>query len=350
MRSFRNFFGQSVKGPEPAVDGPSLHNLLNGYRSTALLYVAAKLKIADLLADGPRGSDQLSELLQANPSSLHRVLRGLVVLGLCSETDDGFFQLTELGMKLKSDTNGPEYSLAILNGEEYAATWNNLLHSVMAGGTAFEHVFGESPWQHRQNNPELNERFNRWLEDGAASTGRAILSVYDFAAHQIVADIGGGQGALLTVILQNHLSLQGMLIDQPHVISAARSRLESAGVGNRCRLVAGNFFDAIPSGADVYILKSVLHDWNDEQCLLILRNCQVALKSGQSLLVVERILPDRALDQPSTIMSDLQMLAVTGGRERTVDEFKKLFAGSGFELKRTTPLATGHHLLEASRI
>ena len=350
MQLFRHFFGRRQPHPNPAEKGPGLQSLLAGYRSTALLYIAAKLKIADLLAEGPRSSRELSEILHAHAPALHRVLRGLVVLGLCSETKEGRFQLMPSGKKLQSTTDGPEYNLAILNGEEYAAAWNGLLHSVMTGGAAFDHVFGESPWQHRQKNPELNERFNLWLEAGATSVGQCLANFYDFSPHQTVADLGGGQGTLLTAILRVHHSLQGILFDQPHVLSIARRKLESTGVGARCRLVPGSFFDAVPPGADAYILKSILHDWDDEPCRLILNNCQMAMQSGRPLLVVERIMQARVMDQPPMIMADLHMLAVTGGKERTVDEYKRLFDASGFEFKKMILLPTGHHLLEAMRI
>jgi O-methyltransferase domain/Dimerisation domain len=350
MQLFRHFFGRRQLRPKPAENGPDLQSLLAGYRSTALLYVAAKLKIADLLAKGPRGSRELSQILDAHAPALHRVLRGLAVLGLCSETEDGRFQLTSAGKKLQSTTDGPEYNLAILNGEEYAAAWNGLLHSVMTGGAAFDHVFGENPWQHRQKNPELSERFNIWLKEGAASAGQALAKVYDFPPHQTIADLGGGEGTLLAAILQIHPSLQGILFDQPHVLSIANRKLESAGVGARCRLVPGSFFDAVPPGADIYILKSVLHDWDDKPCRLILNNCRAVLKPGQPLLVVERIMPACVRDQPPMIMADLHMLAVTGGKERTVNEYKRLFDASGFEFKKMIPLNTGHHLLEAARI
>ena len=342
MRLFHHF--TDWLRPKPGKSG--LQNLLEGYRSTALLYVAAKLKIADQLAEKPRTSGELSKKLDAHAPTLHRVLRGLVALGLCRENEGGVFQLTPLGRKLQSNAAGPEYNLAILNGEEYAGAWNHLSHSVMTGETAFDQVFGESPWTHRQKNPELNQRFNAWLEQGAAAAGRALLKACDFSPHQTVADLGGGQGALLTVILQAHPAMQGILFDQSHVLASARRGLEAAGIGPRCRIVEGDFFNAIPSGADVYILKSILHDWDDEKCSLILRNCRAALKSGQPVRVVEKIMPVRVVDQPATVMSDLHMLAVTGGKERTADEYKELFNGAGFELKKITPLPTGHSLLE----
>jgi hypothetical protein len=333
----------------PKRSGQSLQDILEGYRGTALLYVAAKLKIADHLAKKPCRSGELSQMVGARAPALHRVLRGLVALGLCAEREDGAFELTRLGSKLRSDSDGPEYSLAILSGEEYAEAWNHLLHSVTSGGTAFDHVFGESPWEHRQKNSELNQCFNSWLEKGAAAAGRALLKTHDFSRYQIVADIAGGQGALLSVIFQAHRSIQGILLDQPHVAPAARRQFESAGLGSRCRIVEGDFFDAVPAGAEVYILKSVLHNWDDDKCLIILQNCRSALRPGQPLLVVEKILPARVMDRPSTVMGDLHMLAVTGGRERTADEYRKLFAAAGLELRKIAPLRTGHSLLETER-
>ena len=326
----------------------NLKNLLDGYRTTALLFVVAKLKIADHLTNA-QTAEQLSQSLGANPNALRRLLRGLVALGICSENPDGRFEITPTGKKLRSDSTGPEYSLAILNGEEYAAAWNQLLHSIKTGETAFDHVFGESPWEHRQKNPELNQRFNSWLEQGAAAAGRALLTACDFSPHRTVADIGGGQGALLSAILRAHPSIQGILFDQQHVVSGARQPLESAGIASRCRIVPGDFFETIPPDADAYILKSILHDWNDEECARILQNCREVLKPGHPLLVIEKIMPASVTDRPSTIMGDLHMLAVTGGRERTADEYRKLFATAGLELKTITALRTGHSLLRVLR-
>lgn len=349
MRPFHQFSGWLRSRLKRPPKRQNLRDLLEGYRGTALLYVAAKLKIADQLTAGPRSNRELSEALGTHAPSLHRVLRGLVAIGVCSEIPGGAFELTPLGQQLRSDINGSEYNQAILNGEEYAKAWNHLLHSVMTGETAFDHAFGESPWEHRGKNPELNQRFNSWLEKGAAASGRSLLNAYDFSPHQTVADLGGGQGALLAAILQAHHSLQGILFDRAHVISAARPRLESAGLASRCRIVEGDFFNTVPPGADVYILKSILHDWDDEKCSVILRNCRAVLKPGQSLLVLEKIMPARAMDKPSTILGDLHMLAVTGGKERTANEYRELFAVAGFDLKKITPLPTGHSVLETVR-
>ena len=327
----------------------SLRPLLEGYRASALLFVAAKLKIPDQLSRGALTSGEIAKNIGADEPSLHRLLRGLTTLGLCEEIPDGSFHLTRLGEKLRSNSPGSEYSEAILNGEEYAAAWTHLFHSVLTGETAFDHVFGESAWEHRQKNPEINERFNLWLERGAAATGEGLAGAYDFSRHKRVADIGGGQGALLESALRAHPSLQGILFDQSHVVAAARKRFESADVASRCRIIEGDFFTTIPVDADVFILKSVLHDWDDTKCSQILRNCRESLKSGGTLLVLEKIMPARASDLPSTIMSDLHMLAVTGGKERTEEEYRALLKTAGFEWKKNIPLRTGHTAMEFIR-
>lgn len=348
MRLFHQLYSRLRSHRKSAPTGQNLQSLLDGYRATALLYLAAKLKIPDHLSNA-RSSEELSKLLGANPLALRRVLRGLVALGVCAENPDSVFQTTPMGQKLRSDSDGPEYSLAILNGEEYAAAWNQLLHSVKTGETAFDHIFGESPWDHRQKNPELNQRFNEWLEQGATAAGRALLKAHDFSSHKTVADIGGGQGALLATILQAHPSIQGILFDQPHVVSGACATLKSNGVASRCRIVPGDFFKAVPPEADAYILKSILHDWDDEKCAVILQNIRAVLKPGQPLLVLEKIMPTNVTDRPSTIMGDLHMLAVTGGRERTDGEYRNLFATAGLELKTITALRTGHSVLQVAR-
>ena len=346
MRRLRQFLSSFRSRPKTAWEGQSLETLLHGYRATALLYVAAKLKIADHLAHGSQTSQQLAKTLNAHEPALHRILRGLVVLGFCTETGDQF-QLTSLGKKFRSTSGRSEYHQAILNGEEYATAWNHLLESAMTGKTAFDLAFGESPWEHRQKNPELNEHFNVWLESGAAAAGWAIAAAHDFSRCRVVADIGGNEGSLLISILQASPSTRGILMDQSHVIAAAQKRLNAAGLQSRCEIVGGNFFEAIPPGADVYILKSILHDWDDEKCRLILKNCGAVMKPGQSLLVAERIRPARVKDHPATIMSDLHMLAVTGGQERTVEQYQTLFTAAGFALQKTNSLKTGHSLMEA---
>ena len=327
-------------------DSRQLETLLNGYRNTALIYLAAKLGLADLFDGESRSSAELAQALAAHAPSLRRVLRGLVALGVCSEEDDGRFGLTPLGRCLQTGAPGSLRCLAVLCGEESVGAWCGLLHSVMTGEPAFHHVFGMSQWEHRMQNPEMNEFFNKWLGEATAAVTGAILATYDFSAFATIADVGGGHGALLAAILKAYPSASGMLFDQPHVVSGARSCIETAGVAARCRIEGGSFFERIPEGADAIILKSIIHDWDDEKGLAILRNCHRALKRQGRLLLIERVMPARTDEAPEVIMRDVHMMAVTGGRERNEDEFRALLTGAGFRLMRIIPTPSGFSIIE----
>ncbi|MHC4711918.1 MAG: methyltransferase [Planctomycetota bacterium] len=319
---------------DAGAEARELGALLNGYQNTALLYVAAKLGLADLLADAPKGSVELARSLGAHPLSLHRILRGLVVLGVCSEGGDGRFGLTSMGNLLRTGVEGSLKNLAVVCGEQYAGAWGGLLHSAMTGETAFNHVFGMSQWEHRRHHADLNERFSADLNEETARAAAAIVEAYDFPAEGVVCDVGGGHGALLCEILRACPSASGILFEQPHVAAAARSHLESRGVAGRCRVAEGDFFEGVPEGADLYVLKSVIHDWPDERGVAILRNCHGAMKGQGGVILVERLMPERAKDVPDTIFVDLHMLAVTGGRERGEAEYRALLAEAGFTLTR----------------
>jgi len=326
-----------------------LRMLLDGYRGTALLYVAARLGLADLLAGGPRSSAELARSLGAYAPSLHRVLRGLVALGVCSEQPDGRFGLTELGEWLRADAPDSLRGLAIVCGEEYAGAWGGLLHSVMAGETAFNHVFGMSQWEHRKQHPELNEHFNAVLRQGGVRATAALLAAYDFSPFRTIADVGGGHGAFLAAVLKAHPAATGILFDQPHVVAAAVRHLETAGLAERCQVVAGSFFDRAPDGADAHILKSIIHDWDDEDCLVILRNCRRALKDSGKLLLIERIMPELPDHDLDLILEDVHMLALTGGRQRTEAEHRELLAAAGFTLTRIVPTRSRFSIVESVR-
>jgi SAM-dependent methyltransferase len=203
-----------------------------------------------------------------------------------------------------------------------------------------------SQWKHRAQHPELNEHFNAWLGQTTAQATDAILAAYDFSSFRTIADVGGGHGALLAAILNAHPSATGILFDQPHVVAASRPYLERAGVAARCRVEEGSFFEHVPDGADAIMLKSVIHDWDDEQSLAILRNCHRALKQYGTLLLIERVLPDRVMHAPEVILQDLHMLAITGGRERNGVEYRALLAAAGFRLTRIIPARSGHSIIE----
>jgi hypothetical protein len=323
-----------------------LRHLLDGYRHTTLLYATAKLGLPDLLLSGPQPLSQLAQRLSLNENLLERLLRGLIVLGIVHEESDRRFSVTELGAELRSQAPSSLREAAIIAGEEYLPAWGCLLHTLRTGETAFEHVFGMSPWEHRRQNPELGHAFNTWLRNETASTAEAILQAGDFTGARVVADLGGGQGGLLFAILRAHPHLHGILFDLPHVVDQAGPTLQEAGIGDRCRTQGGDFFAAIPVAADVYLLKSVLHDWEDESCRLILHHCRKAMPPGARLLLIERLLPDHPEDDPAVIMLDLHMLAVLGGRERSAAQYRMLAEETGFRLHQLLPMKTGHHIME----
>jgi SAM-dependent methyltransferase len=323
-----------------------LVTLLGGYRHAALLFVAAKLGLADHLAGGPRSSAELARSLGAHAPSLHRILRGLVALGVCSEEKDGRFRLAAIGSWLQSNKPDSLRGSAILCGEEHLGAWDGLLHSAMTGEPAFDRVFGMSVWEHRRQHPELDEYFNAGSVRGAARACEAILAAYDFSPFRVIADVGGGRGVLLSAILRGYPSAAGILFDQPHVVAGAQSQLETAGVAARCEPVGGSFFDRIPEGADALILKQVIHDWDDEQSLAILRNCHKALKEQGRLLLIEWLLPARVERDADAILSDLHMLALTGGRERSEGEYRALLAEAGFRLTRVITATSRLSIIE----
>jgi hypothetical protein len=334
---------------EESGPGSELRTLLEGYRTTALLYVAARLGLADLLADGPQSSPELARRTGAHAPALHRILRGLVALGVLWEEDDGQFALTRLGALLRAGAPGHACGAAIIDGQEYVAAWADLLHTALTGETAFNHAFGMTPWEHRALHPELGDLFSAALREETAQAAGAISAAYDFSPFGTVADVGGGHGSLLAAILKAHPAVAGILFDRAHVVADAGPCLEQAGVAARCRLVGGDFFDRLPSGADACILKSVIHDWDDERSLTILRNCHKAMERGKTLLLVERVVPDRAADDPDTVLLDVHMLAVTGGRERSEAEYRALFAAAGFTLTRIIPTRGRFSIIEGLR-
>ena len=333
---------------EPDVSRPSmvLRRLVNGYQVTQALHVAAVLGLADLVADGPRSSDDLAAATHTHPESLYRLLRALAGVGVFREEDERRFALTDLGACLRADAPEPVGGWAAFVGEQYHwQAWSALLHSVRTGENAFQHVHGTDPWTFRARHPELSAGFDRAMTDLSRQLSAAILAAYDFGRFRRIVDVGGGNGAFLTAILATYQSMQGVLFDQPHVVSGAGPILAAAGVADRCEVVGGSFFEAVPAGGDAYILKAILHDWEDAPCLQILRSCRAAMMDGTALLVVERDLGQPNQD-PDAKFSDLNMLVGPMGQERTPDEYAALFAASGFRFVGFTPSAVGTGVFE----
>jgi hypothetical protein len=325
----------------------ALRRLVNGYQVTQAIHVAATLGIADLLAEGPRDAQQLAEATSTHAPSLLRVLRALASVGVLHEDGDGRFALTEIGACLRSDAPDPVGGWAAFVGRPaHFAAWGNLLHTVRTGENAFAAVHGSDVWAYRAAHPEEGASFDRAMTDITRRANRHLLEAYDFSALGHVVDVGGGQGALVAALLTAHPHMRGVVFDLAHVVADAPTLLRAAGVADRCEVVAGSFFeDPLPAGADAYLLKAIVHDWEDDEAVAILRACRTAVRPDSLLLVVDRDLgaPNEDADAK---LSDLNMMVGTGGRERTREEFAALFAAAGFALERTIPTGIGLSVFE----
>lgn len=329
----------------PAVE---LMRLINGYQVTQAIHVAAVLGLADHLREGPRSSDELAALTDTHPQSLYRLLRALAAVGVFHEDGERRFSLTEMGQGLRSDTANSIAGWASMVGRPYYwQTWGHFLHSVRTGENAFRDLHGSDVWAYRSDHPEESAIFDRAMTALSRGTGAAVIAAYDFAPFDCVVDVGGGQGLLLADLLAARQGARGILFDLPHVVSRAEALLRGKGVAERCQIVAGSFFESVPAGGDLYMLKAILHDWTDEDAIRILRICRRVTKPEGRLLVIERVLgpPNEA---PDGKFSDLNMLVAPGGQERTREEFATLLAAAGFTLTRVIPTGTRHSLIEAA--
>jgi hypothetical protein len=321
-----------------------LKGMINGYRVSQAIYVAATLGIADLLKDDSRASDELAAETKTDPSALYRLLRALAAVGVLHEEDGRRFALTPLGDRLRSDRPESLGGWASYIGRPYYwDAWGHLLESVRTGENAFRLLTGSDVWTHRAEHPEEGVIFDRAMVAQTGVSNRSVIDAYDFGRFNAVCDVGGGYGALLASLLEKYTTMQGILFDQPHVVANAADVLR--GVAGRCRVVAGSFFESVPPGGDAYLLRAIIHDWEDEQATEILRVCRRAMRGGL-LLVIERLVGGPN-DDPATKLSDLNMLVSPGGRERTVEEFRELLAAAGFELGKVTESTSGFAVLES---
>jgi hypothetical protein len=325
----------------------TLRDLINGYQTSQALHVVVKLGIADLLSDGSRTSDELAEAVGAHPEALYRLLRAVAALGVLREEADRRFALTELGAELRSDHPRSLAGWAAFIGTpSYWRAWGDLLHSVQTGENAFRHVHGTDPWTYRMRHQDLSADFDRAMASLSRRAADAVLAVFDFSRFKSIIDIGGGNGAFLATILAKHPNPRGVVFDQPHVVAGAESFLREAGVAERCETVGGNFFTSVPAGGDAYLLKQILHDWDDQRCLEILRVCRTAMTPGAALLAIERDLGGPN-DAHAAKLSDLNMLVAPGGQERSPQQYADLFEASGFRSIGAVSTATDIAIFEA---
>ena len=323
--------------------------MISGFWVSRAIYVAAKLGLADHLKEGPRTAAELVALTEAHAPSLYRVMRALASVGVLVEDEQGRFSSTPLLATLQSDVPGSMRAFAMTElGEEHYPAWGELLYSVQTGEIAFDHAFGMPVWEYYAQHPENARIFNDAMSGLSEATTAAVLAAYDFSSINKLVDVGGGHGRLLTAILNANPKMTGVLFDSPSVIEGAQSQIEAAGIGNRCELAAGDFFQSVPSGGDAYILKWIIHDWNDEKSVTILKNCHQAMAEGSKLLLVEAVVP-RGSEPHFSKFVDLNMLVMTGGCERTEDEYRKLLASAGFKLTKIIPTASPMSVIEAAR-
>jgi hypothetical protein len=324
----------------------ALLQMMTGYWVSQAVYVAAKLGIADVLAEGPRRGEDLAAATGAHAPSLHRLLRALASAGVFTEASPGHFALTPLAALLRTGVPGSMRALAITYNEEQYRAWGDLLHSVRTGEVAFEHRYGMPIFDYFAQNPEADRVFNEAMIGWTDQVAAAVAGTYDFSPFGTVVDVGGGYGALLAAILRRNPTARGILFDQPHVVESAEELLATDGIADRCACVAGDFFVEVPAGGDAYVLAQILHDWDDERCVTILERCRRAMPPHGKLLVVELVLPPG--EEPFFgKWLDLHMLVMAGGRERTAAEYDALFRPAGLALARVIPTPPGPSVVEA---
>ena len=314
--------------------------LMNGFRGYQSIVVACKLNLPDLVAAEPRTAETLAAITGTHADSLRRLLRGLVAWRVFTEDSDGRFHATEVSDHFRSDTPGLRNITVMLSTEGYVA-WSEALEAVRTGRPVFEKVFGKSRWQQMADNPEDATAFNAAMVETTKRVSGAFVKAFDFAGVSTVVDVGGGNGALLAAVLKGHPETRGVLFDLPAGLAGAREKMREAGVEDRVEIVEGSFFESIPQGADLYMLKSIVHDWDEPHALAILRTCRAAMTAPRARVVLlERTLSER-IDDPDAelglVMSDLHMMVVLGGRERTPTEYGELLARAGLRMTRHVP-------------
>lgn len=321
--------------------------IISGYKASQAVHVAAALGLGDLLSSGPKTISELAGATQSEPRALYRLMRALASIGVFSERPDGAFVHTPMSEFLRRDVRGSHAFIAQLSGRASVwHAWGDLLRTVRTGGTAFDRVHGRSIWDFREHHPEESIIFDRAMASGTEHYAEAVMDAYDFGRFDSIVDVGGGDGAFLNALLARYPRMRGTLFDQPHVIAKNKSLTGSVDISQRCRLAAGDFFVGVPSDSDAYLLKWILHDWDDTAAIEILRSCRRSMKSTSRLLVVEHVI-GAANDGPEGKFLDLTMLVMNGGQERTREEFSALFAKAGFRLESLVPTASLLSLIEA---
>jgi hypothetical protein len=329
-----------------------LLDLINAAWTTQAIAVSVELRIPDLLATGARDAATLARACACHAPSLHRLLRALASLGIVEHRGDDTFALTPAGGFLRTEIDDSLAWWSLLCGGRLWSSWSGLGESVRTGRSTRRRAGGSDDFAVYENDRGAGDAFNRAMSNLTKPIAEAIVSTIDFSGIDRMVDVGGGHGTLISVILAAYPDMRGVLFDLDHAISAAGAALERAGVADRCELVCGSFFESVPGEADGYLLKSVLHDWDDEHCLEILQRCARAMRGGRAprLFVIERIRSERVEDAPrdrAIARSDLNMLVSLGGRERTEKEYRALLDSAALRIVHISDLTIEFSVIEA---
>jgi len=321
--------------------------IVQGFYLSRAVYVAAELRLADLVEERPKTAEELAETTQAHAPSLYRLLRALASVGIFSEDSERRFSLTPIAATLQSNKPGSLRELVMVEvAADHYPAWGELLHSVKTGEVAFHKVFGMDAWEHRARNREHGQLFDDAMASFGNVVNQTVIHSYDFSPFSSVVDVGGGDASFLADLLDVQHGIRGVLFDLPQVAPGARKKLNDRGLESRCEVVEGNFLESVPEGADAYFMKWIIHDWDDGDSVALLENCRRAMGKESRLLIVEAIIPPA--NEPSFHkFMDLNMLVMLGGRERTEDEYRSLLDSSGFILSGITPTQTEMNVIEA---
>lgn len=325
--------------------GRQLSQLLLGNRVQQAVYVAARLGVADMLADGPRTIEDLGNGTGAHAESLRRLLRALATYGVFAEDDDGRWRSTPVADVLRSGTRESKRAFALWSGGVSYRLFGDLEYSVRTGKPAFDRMFGMEFFEYLEENPDVGRLFDEFMSRQTAPMG-PVLAGHDLTGVSTVVDVAGGRGQLLAAVLDAHPAMRGVLFDRPRAVADAEDTLRAAGVADRCTLVNGDYMDCVPAGGDAYVLKNIVHGLDDAAAARVLENCRRAMTDGARVLLVEFVIPPGNDPFPGKVMDLLMLVGSHGGRERTEAEFRDLFAAAGLRLSGVTSTRYAYSIIE----
>jgi hypothetical protein len=337
------------KVPQKLPIAHQLGQMIAGNWLTQMIYVAAKLDIATRLAKGPRSAAELAKATKMHERSLYRLLRALASVGIFAETPAGKFKLTPMAACLRDDVPGSQRAMAILTGEEMYGVFGQMFEGVRTGKIQFDRVHGQPFFNWLSRHPEKSKNFDRAMVSAHGREASALVDAYNFKGVKNLTDVGGGNGSLITTVLKANKHINGSIYDLPDVAQRAKANLKAAGVAGRCKTIGGSFFESIPAGSDTYMMRHIIHDWDDKKCIKILRNIAKVIPANGRLLVIESVIEKGNAPSFGKLL-DITMLLIPGGMERTREEFGALLKAGGFKITRIIPTQAEVSVIEAKKI